>query len=253
MPRKALRVSHVSITLNDQSADMEDRLAVAVGELERLIREKYHVIPYQAKAIFLRDVVALLNETFGKANGLTFTKAIQNDRTFLRPDGGLFYVMDQAGLKRYILVAEAKRQGTNDLRQAEGKSKQAQGNAVERLRKNMQGIDCLFAAEAITPFVCFGEGLDFASDSSSLDRVATMNSFFPLSTIYIDKIYVTQPVQEIFKPTSLYFREAPWMPAEMLDVMWTICQRSIEYYDRKYGLRRIAPKSDDEGTAEDTP
>ena len=41
----------------------------------------------------------------------------------------------------------------------------------------MQGIDCLFAVESITPFVCFGEGCDFEEESSILDRVSTMNSF----------------------------------------------------------------------------
>ncbi len=229
------------ITLNDQSAGIEVRLAVAISELERLILEKYQIATHHTKAIYLKDIVASLNESFGKANGFVFTRAIQNDKTFLKPEGGLFYALDQSGARRYILVAEAKRQGTNDQRQAEGKPKQAKGNAVERLRKNMQGIDCLFAGEAITPFVYFGEGVDFAPESSILDRVATMNSFFPLNTIHVDKIYITQPAPEIFKPASLFFREAPWTPAEMLDVLWTVCQRSIEYFDAKYGLQRVPP------------
>lgn len=238
MPRKALRKSHLGISLNNQSAEMELRLAVALDALEELIRERYSIAIRRRRHVRLQDIVVQLNESFGQANGIVFTTATPKASTSLRPDGGLIYVMDQRDQERCTLVTEVKRQGTNDVRKAEGKPRQAQGNAIERLRKNMQGIDCLFAGEAITPFVCFGEGIDFASDSSILDRVATMNSFFPLNAVYVDKIFVVRPAEEIFKPTSLFFREAPWTPEEMRDTMWIICQRSIDYYDAKYGLRR---------------
>ncbi len=245
MPRKALRRSHLGITLNNQSAEMELRLEVALDALGELIHETYGITIKRRKHVRLQDIVVQLNETFGQANGITFTTATPKASTSLRPDGGLIYAMDQSGKERCILVTEVKRQGTNDVRKTEGKPRQAQGNAIERLRKNMQGIDCLFAGEAITPFVCFGEGIDFASDSSILDRVATMNSFFPLNTMYVDKIFVMLPAQEIFKPASLFFREAPWTPEEMRDIMWRICQRSIDYYDAKYGLRRQEDSSAD--------
>ena len=39
-----------------------------------------------------------------------------------------------------ILISEVKSQGTNDAREKEGKSKQAMGNAIERLGKNMIGF-----------------------------------------------------------------------------------------------------------------
>lgn len=239
MPRKALRTSHAGISMNTQSGEMELRLAVALDALEELIREKYGIRIKRRRHLRLQEIVNQLNETFGQANGITFTTATQSTNTSIRPDGGLLYITDQTDHDRCILVTEVKRQGTNDVRKSEGKPHQAQGNAIERLRKNMQAVDCLFAGESITPFVCFGEGIDFAPDSSILDRVATMNSFFPLNTIYVDKIFVTQPTQDVFKPSSLLFREAPWTPEEMRDAMWTICQRSIDYFDAKYGLRLL--------------
>ncbi|MCQ3807647.1 MAG: hypothetical protein KTV16_10300 [Acidimicrobiia bacterium] len=52
----------------------------------------------------------------------------------------------------------------------EGKPKQAKGNAIERLGKNVIGFRTAMMNEAIVPFVCFGSGCDFADDSSILDR-----------------------------------------------------------------------------------
>lgn len=237
MPKDALRQSHIGITLNDRSAPMEQRVRTALVVLREDIETTYGVKVEYQKRLFLDTVVSSLNEVFGAAAGMVFEKATSKPNTYISPDGGFLYVQDEEDVNRYILVVEAKRQGTNTDRAAEGKPKQAQGNAIERLRKNMQGIDCLFAPEAITPFVCFGEGCDFEDGSTILDRVSTMNSFFPLNTIYVDKIYVAHPQHEIFKPTSLFFREDPWSPQEMKRVMWAVCQRSMEYYHSKYKLQ----------------
>ena len=65
---------------------------------------------------------------------------------------------------------------------------------------------------ARTLHVCFGEGCDFAPDCSIIDRVATLNGFFPLNTIYVDKARIDG---DTLKPVSLYFREEPWTPEEM--------------------------------------
>ncbi|MFB5029699.1 MAG: hypothetical protein WJU30_00240 [Candidatus Phytoplasma pruni] len=56
-------------------------------------------------------------------------------------------------------MSEVKRQGTNDKLKDEGKPKQARGNAVERLGKNLTAIKSMFMHELIAPFVCFGWGL----------------------------------------------------------------------------------------------
>lgn len=85
---------------------------------------------------------------------------------------------------------------------AEGLPKQSKGNGIERLGKNMRGIDAMFLGEKITPFVCFGEGDDFADDSSIRDRVATLNGFFPLNQVFVDKIPLGE---DTLKPVSLFF------------------------------------------------
>ena len=64
--------------------------------------------------------------------------------SFIKPDGGFLYATDKEGNKKLILVAEVKRQGTNDKRLSEGLPKQAKGNAIERLGKNLVGIRAIF-------------------------------------------------------------------------------------------------------------
>lgn len=177
--------------------------------------------------------MAKLNDRYAEAIGLSFERAFHERETFIRPDGGFWYIEEWGEPHRYILVAEAKRQGTNKARMAEGKPKQAKGNAIERLGKNMRGIDAMFLGEMITPFVCFGEGDDFADDSSIRDRVATLNGFFPLNQVFVDKIPLGA---DTFKPTSLFFREEPWTPAEMTEVLLRVSRRSVEYYRETYQL-----------------
>lgn len=54
-----------------------------------------------------------------------------------------------------------KNQGTNDRRAREGLPRQAKGNAIERLGKNVIGLRAALMRESIFPFVCFGYGCDF--------------------------------------------------------------------------------------------
>lgn len=239
MPKDALRVSHIGITLDDRSSKMEARLSVALSEVLAKILDTYDIAVEMRKTLPLSDIISHLNSTFGQETGVTFEKATDSPKSALRPDGGFLYVRDRKNERRCILVTEVKRQGTNADRLREGKAKQAQGNAIERLRKNMQGVDCLFAGEEVTPFVCFGEGCDFSPTTSTIpDRVSTMNGFFPLNVVHVRKIYIPGPPPEVFKPASLFFREDPWTPAEMSDILWQVCQHSISYYQERYGLLR---------------
>jgi len=75
----------------------------------------------------------------------------------IRPDGGIIWLMKNSDqkYKRPVLISEVKRQGTNDQREKEGKKKQSQGNAVERLAKNLTGIRAMFNHSNMTPFICF--------------------------------------------------------------------------------------------------
>lgn len=234
MPRDALRTSHVGITLNDRSSKMELRLGRAMDNVQSLIEAETGLTLTRVPRLLLTDLVETLTARYGDTPGATFEKACAGVATWIKPDGGLWFVDEWGEPGRCVLVAEAKRQGTNTDRALEGLPKQSKGNAIERLGKNMRGIDALFLGEEITPFVCFGEGCDFDPGSSILDRVSTLNGLFPLNRVYVEKIQVAD---DVLKPVSLFFRgEPPWTPGEMAEVLVEVCRRAIAYYRDRYDL-----------------
>ena len=64
MPRKALRKSHVGITLNDRSSKMEKRLGLALEMVADTIRTEYQLTAVIAKRIYLADVVDAMQERY---------------------------------------------------------------------------------------------------------------------------------------------------------------------------------------------
>lgn len=168
----------------------------------------------------ITDIIALLSRQYPE---YASRFGAPHAASFISPDGGFLFATNKQGERRIILVAEVKRQGTNDARKLEGLPKQAQGNAIERLGKNLIGIRAIFKNEGVLPFVCFGHGHDFQEGSSILDRVLTMNEFFPLNEIFVQKDFMP------FEPVSLLFRYKDWSIEEMADTMFTIAVRAIEY------------------------
>ena len=149
----------------------------------------------------------------------------------MEPDGGVLSVVDREGNRHVILISEVKSQGTNDAREKEGKSKQAMGNAIERLGKNMIGFRTAMLSESIMPFVCFGDGWDFKPGSYILDRVVTIAMFGPLNRIALHN----DGEGGQFNRGSFFFREDPWTAKEMANRLFKVAERSIYYYFSKHG------------------
>ena len=124
----------------------------------------------------------------------------------MKPDGGILSIKDKQGKLHPILITEKKNQGTNDRLLSEGKKKQAMGNAIERLGKNVIGLKTAMMGQGIFPFICFGDGCDFADASSILDRVVTIAMFGHLRRIYLTPL---GPNEEFLRG-SFYFREKHW-------------------------------------------
>lgn len=108
--------------------------------------------------------------------------------------------------------------------------KQARGDAIERLGKNLIGLRTALIRESIFPFVCFGYGCDFDDNSSILDRVTTMAMFGKLNTIYLHN-----QGNGMFNRGSFFFRSEQWSVGEMADIMKQIAERAVFYYFSKYG------------------
>jgi type II restriction enzyme len=106
--------------------------------------------------------------------------------------------------------------------------KQASGNAIERLGKNVIGFRTWMMNEEIFPFICFGWGWDFNSKCTIRDRVVTIAQFGQLNKTYLFNTKKTNR-------GSFYFDDLPLTNDKMLDVMLDIAKRSIHYYFSKYG------------------
>ena len=137
-----------------------------------------------------------------------------------------------AGVPLSALIRRARASRCCAGTPAEGKAKQAKGNAIERLGKNVIGFRTAMITEGIFPFICFGDGCDFADDSSILDRVTTIAMFGRLNRIHL---HVDGLPQARFDRGSFFFRHAAWTAEEMRGPMLQVAEGAVYYYFSKYG------------------
>lgn len=214
----------INVTSKKQESDIIKALNQVVVSLQAKFGAKITLV--HEKQWHLRDIVAELRHAYPDTEF-----HYHFDSSSIRPDGGVLFIQgpkdDQVSYP--ILISEVKNQGTNDLRAEEGLPKQAKGNAIERLGKNLIGLRAALLRESIFPFVCFGYGCDFEDDSSIRDRVSTMAMFGKLNTTYLHNEEGGK-----FNRGSFYFRPARWSVNEMVAVMQDIAERSVLYYFSKY-------------------
>lgn len=228
MARKAnLREQREGTVINLTSKTQETELGKALRAVERKLRKEFDQLHFHhARELPLEEIVEGLRQEFPDVDFTTPRKG-----TCMRPDGGILSVVDLEGDRHPILIPEVKNQGTNDVRAAEGKSRQASGNAIERLGKNVIGFRAAMLAEEIMPFVCFGYGCDFEAGSSIRDRVVTIAMFGPLNRISV----MNEGEAKRFNRGSFFFREKAWSERKMAEVMHEVARRSIDYYFAKLG------------------
>jgi len=215
----------INLTSQKQESDVIKAQIQVVDYLDKKFATKISLV--HEKQWHLKDIVAELRHTYPDTEF-----HYHFDSSSIRPDGGILYIQGKAGtnLTYPILIAEVKNQGTNDLRAQEGLPKQAKGNAIERLGKNLIGLRTALMRESIFPFVCFGYGCDFEENSSILDRVSTMAMFGNLNRTYLHNEEGGR-----FNRGSFYFRPQKWRVDEMCAIMKDIAERSVMYYFSKFG------------------
>ena len=229
MARKhQLREQRAGTVINVTSQKQESDIIKALKQVEKYLQEEFgaKITLVHEKQWHLKNIVEELRHTY---QDMEFH--CHFDRSSIRPDGGILYIKGPKNDKfSYpVLISEVKNQGTNELRAKEGLPKQAKGNAIERLGKNLIGLRVALMRESIFPFVCFGYGCDFANDSSILDRVSTMAMFGRLN-----KTYLYNEESGKFNRGSFYFRPDRWTTPEMVHIMKDIAKRSVLYYFSKY-------------------
>lgn len=232
--RDQLRNLRTGTVINATSKGQEKEIIKALRIVERRLKERFEIRLDFIERWYLNEIVSKLREQFP---GVDFHHHFESSH--LRPDGGVLFLVDKHDNRHPVLISEVKNQGTNDLRMQEGLSKQAKGNAVERLGKNVIGLRTALITESIFPFVCFGYGCDFASDSSILDRVTTIAMFGELNKTHLHE----QGPSGEFRRGSFYFREAAWTIDEMADIMFDIASRSVLYFFSKYREEAFSPPS----------
>lgn len=190
-----------------------------LGNRFKLSQEGYYL--EYVRSVKLAELIDIIKKYDKRTEFSLLTKQDSS----IKPDGGVLLLrkVDDKNYKRIVLAVEMKRQGTNDKRLAEGQKIQAQGNAIERLGKNLIGIRATLQYEKVTPFVCFGWGIDFEEGSTIRDRVITMNEFYPLNRIFVHK-------RDGFSPVSMFFRRKEWVNEELFDIMKEIAEASITSY-----------------------
>ena len=224
-----LRQQRAGTVINVTSKKQESDVIQALLKVEKHLADRFSgkISIAHEKQWWLKDVVSNLRRIYPD---LEFH--YHSDKSYIRPDGGILYIdgAPEDGQRYPILISEVKNQGTNDRRIQEGLPKQAKGNAIERLGKNVIGLRAALMRESIFPFVCFGYGCDFEQGSSILDRVTTMAMFGKLNTTYLHN-----EQNDRFNRGSFYFRDRRWSVAEMAEIMKDIAERSVLYYFSKYG------------------
>lgn len=234
MARKdQLRRQRTKTVINATSKQQETELVKALKRTASYLDRQFPGVEfYHAKLWNIADIVRELATSYADVD---FHHHFAN--TSIKPDGGLLCLKAKEDESTIfpVLISEVKNQGTNDLRRREGLPRQARGNAIERLGKNVIGLRTALMRESIFPFVCFGYGCDFEEESSILDRVTTIAMFGSLNKTYLHNVGADGK----FNRGSFYFRPERWRVNEMLAVMKDTAERSVLYYFSKYGKERF--------------
>ena len=225
--KSRLRLNRYGTVINATSSTQELELGDALVDATERLTAKFGVAFRHEKKVMLCDIVADLRRSFPS---VAFGDPLPN--TFMSPDGGILSILSSDEKRAFpVLITEVKNQGTNDLREKEGLKRQAMGNAIERLGKNVIGFRAMMLEEGIIPFVCFGYGWDFHEGSSILDRVKTIAMFGELNRVNV----IPEGDEGLFNRGSFFFRLEPWSLKEMSDVMFDVGSRAIHYYFAKFG------------------
>ena len=203
---------------------MHQCISYLENRFQNLIKDNYYF--EFKKEIQFSEIIEVIKTSEVRKNFST-----QYDNHWIKPDGGIIWLKKKADInyKKPVLISEIKRQGTNDQRKKEGKKRQAQGNAIERLGKNLTGIKTMFNHLNITPFVCFGWGCDFKEGSSILARVFMLNEFYDLNKTHVMKKDGNADTND-YSPVSMYFRVQQWTTKEMFDILKEVAETSVRIY-----------------------
>ena len=229
---KQLRENKNQHKPKNKTSKLDDNIIEnASNRVIKYLKERFKEKLNNYEIVFEKEIKVSYMIDFIKKKGLREEFDFEYNDRKIKPDGGSIFLINKIKKEKFpLLISETKKQGTNKQRILEGKSKQATGNAIERLGKNLTGIKAMLNHYGITPFVCFGWGDDFASNVKTvLVKIMILNEFYPLNKIYVFKRDGSSDLNR-FSPVSMYFREKRWTEDEMFEIMREISETSLRYY-----------------------
>jgi len=143
---------------------------------------------------------------------------LQNKRAAIKPDGGMITFNGTP-----IFFGEVKNQGTNHLRIKEGLSRQAMGNGIERIYKNIVEIQHIMKDYSFMPYAIFVQGSDFHEGSAMVDRLSMLS---PFNTLRVANSH--QPSVFLKINPSWDIDPELWAAEEIYGVCYDICKSSID-------------------------
>ena len=158
----------------DDSIPSEQALMKAVPEILKYTREKARLHGSTIEHVNSMSLYDLKQwgEKYGGPPGKE-----EDKRVSIKPDGGIIF-MSFKGEKFPLIIIEDKCQGTNDSRHAEGKKKQALGNAIERAFKNVNAAKMMCIHSPCFPYAIFASGCDFHHTETIAQRLEAGNMGF---------------------------------------------------------------------------
>ena len=209
---------------SEKSASQEDLVKRATHIVVKRIKCKYPKLHFEWEQKLHGVDIMYQNSQLHPDLG----QEISNPNSFIKPDGGFFYLIDKNGKSRLILSSEMKKQGTNDKRATKKLKKQSMGNAVERFAKNPNVIKTIVEYEDIFPYVMFVSGCDFFKGSSIRDRLSSANRNAKFNIIHCLKKRLKngnlEPIMSIFVKTE------QWTLRQISNVLYKMASKSIKHY-----------------------
>ena len=175
-------------------------------------------------------------------SGLSETKASKyyGINSSIETDSHIIYLTIKKGdkiIKKPLFMGEIKKQGTNDKRLAEGKIKQAIGNAAgDRVAKNflISSDYCYICDKEFFPYNVYLHGCDFNDDMTNTMKGKLTPLFGTLNKInpWFDKDILIYTAGH--KGGSCFYQNNDFTYKQLYNLGYECCKIGIEHYLEKY-------------------
>lgn len=143
--------------------------------------------------------------------------------------------VDGKTIRKPLFLGEIKKQGTNDVRVAEGKKKQAIGNAApDRISKNflISSDFCYLSDKELFPYTVFLHGCDFNDVWLTNTMLAKIQPFFgelnKLNPFFDKDVFWNR------RGGSCFFQGDNYTYEQLYKICYECCEVGVKHFLKKY-------------------